>query len=241
MHKVQLLYVIDDPRIDKQVRQAASDLQKIYPIAFDILYLHHNLGYAGANNQGVKHADSNTLLLLNSDVMPIDKGWLKQLLELSANDLETSIIGARLLYEDNTIQHDGMRFFSSPFRNNLWTNVHPGKGLPADLFSTNSVLVDREAVTGACMLLSRQNFLDIGGFDESYILGDYEDSDLCLRARRQGLTIKHAEQVKLYHLERQSQSLVSTDSWKEELTYYNCWYHTQKWSSDISALKSKVA
>ena len=59
-----------------------------------------------------------------------------------------------------------------------------------------------------------------------------------LAARREGVEILLAETVVLYHLERQSQSLVSSDRWKEELTYYNCWHHTVKWDADIRQLAS---
>ena len=133
-----------------------------------------------------------------------------------------------------------MKFYQSPFQNNLWTNTHPGKGLPAEIIKTNSHLVDVEAITGACVLLSLENYNMLGGLDENYILGDYEDSDFCLRARRKGLSIKLNRSLHLYHLERQSQSLVSADAWKQELTYYNCWYHSQQWNEDIIKLKEQA-
>ena len=58
-----------------------------------------------------------------------------------------------------------------------------------------------------------------------------------MKAREQGMRIAIAEHVSLYHLERQSQSLVSSNRWKTELTYYNCWYHTQQWDSQIKQIK----
>jgi GT2 family glycosyltransferase len=85
--------------------------------------------------------------------------------------------------------------------------------------------------------MNRQSYQSLGGLDESYILGDFEDSDLCMKARAEGMNIVLAEDVSLYHLERQSQSLVSARRWKSELTYYNCWYHTDKWHEHITQLK----
>ena len=159
------------------------------------------------------------------------------MLRTHANLTDPGILGARLIYEDGTVQHDGMRFERSPFLNDLWTNVHPGKGLPADLFDSSLPVQPREAVTGACLLVDKAEYVRLGGLDESYILGDFEDSDFCLRARAAGLSIHVDPAVTLYHLERQSQSLVSTDRWKQELTYYNCWTHTNRWDSTITALK----
>ena len=236
MARHEILYVIDDPRLDAEVRRSCATLARTYSVAFRVLHLSDNLGYAGANNVGVEHARGRRVLLLNSDVMPRAPGWLARLLEEAGDRLDTSIVGARLLYEDDSVQHDGMRFFDSPFVNGLWTNVHPGKGLPLGVFPSRPGLVPRQCVTGACMLMDREAYRRIGGFDERYVLGDYEDSDLCLAARRAGLDILLAERVVLYHLERQSQSLVSDERWKEELTYYNCWHHSGKWDADIRLL-----
>ena len=236
MRRHEILFVIDDPRLDGEVRASCATLARSYPIAFRVLHLSRNLGYAGANNVGVEHARGRHVLLLNSDVMPKGAGWLRRMIEAAGEKLDGSIVGARLLYEDESVQHDGMRFFDSPFMNRLWTNVHPGKGLPLGVFPSRPGVTSRQCVTGACMLLGRETYLRLGGLDERYILGDFEDSDLCLAARREGIEIFLAETVVLYHLERQSQSLVSSERWKEELTYYNCWYHTAKWDADIRRL-----
>ena len=233
----EILYVIDDPRLSDEIRLSCESIARLYPIAFNVLYLNTNLGYAGANNTGVKHSSAPVVLLLNSDVFPCRAGWLRQMLTCAGEQIDQLILGARLLYEDESVQHDGMEFHASPFLSLLWTNLHPGKGLPADQFATSSQPSARECVTGACLMLSRKSYDTIGGLDENYILGDFEDSDLCMRARAHGRSIALAEHVTLYHLERQSQNLVSANRWKNELTYYNCWYHTQQWDAQIHELK----
>jgi len=237
----ELLYVIDDPHIHDDVAKMASSIQHIYRMAFSIVYLPQNLGFSGANNVGVQYARSNRLLLMNSDVIPFEAGWLGRLSATVGSTIDTTVTGVRLLYEDLSVQHDGMSFEKSSEHNGLWINRHPAKGMPANLVSQQEICRPAEAVTGACLLLSRKNFVTMGGFDEAYILGDFEDSDLCLRARENGLAIQILDSISLCHLERQSQSLVSEDRWKEELTYYNCWYHTCKWDSTIKQLKSGVA
>jgi len=236
MHEQDVVYVVDDPRIHEEVRTVCKAYEKLYRFPFRVLHLERNMGFAGANNIGVAHAEAPMLLMLNSDVMPASSGWLKQMVANCEDSINTTVYGVRLVYEDESIQHDGMSYHSSEFVNNLWTNIHPGKGLPASMFGTNNK-VDVEAVTGACILMTKSNFNLIGGFDENFILGDYEDSDLCMRCRKAGLRIKMFREVSMYHLERQSQSLVTEDRWKQELTYYNCWYHTRKWDEDIKKLK----
>ncbi|MBX2880114.1 MAG: glycosyltransferase family 2 protein [Granulosicoccus sp.] len=240
MRRHELLYVIDDPSIRSQVEQLANSIQHVYRMAFSIIYLPENLGFSGANNVGVQFARSNRLLLMNSDIIPFESGWLGRLVATVSSALESTITGVRLLYEDMSVQHDGMSFEKSQAHNGLWINRHPSKGIPANLVSKQQSCRPAEAVTGACLLLSRENFVSLGGFDEAYILGDFEDSDLCLRARERGLEIQMLDSIVLCHLERQSQSLVSEDRWKQELTYYNCWYHSSKWDSTITQLKAEV-
>ena len=237
MRSHEILYVIDDPGLSEEIRLSCESIAPLYHIAFNVLYLNANLGYAGANNAGVRRSSAPVVLLLNSDVFPCRAGWLRQMLKCAGEQIDQLILGARLLYEDESVQHDGMEFHASPFISHLWTNLHPGKGLPADQFATSSQPSARECVTGACLMLSRESYNAIGGLNENYILGDFEDSDLCMRARAHGRSIALAEHVTLYHLERQSQNLVSTNRWKTELTYYNCWYHTQQWDTQIQALK----
>ncbi len=238
MMKHEIIYVIDDPRLSGEIRQSCETLSLIYKLPFTVLFLSRNMGYAGANNVGVEHSRGDSILLMNSDVMPASSGWLHELVNQVGSDVSTTISGVRLVYEDNTVQHEGMEFFASPFFEGLWTNIHPGKGMPCDLFTGAPSAVSCEAVTGACMLLSRNNYLAIGGLEESYILGDFEDSDLCMKARQSGLRVQLLTGISLYHLERQSQSLLTSDRWKEELTYFNCWQHHERWNQNIQSMKA---
>ena len=240
MHKHEIIYVIDDPRLAVEIRETSHYLAPILHVAFKVLYLEKNLGYAGANNAGVRVAKADKLLLLNSDVFPCKAGWLSQLVDNAGESINDTLVGARLLYEDESIQHDGMSFNQVFWLDNLWINEHYGKGLPVNLFDCADTLQPRECVTGACMLLTKANYNSLGGLDEDYILGDFEDSDLCMKARGKGLQIVIAEHITLYHLERQSQVMVTADRWKTELTYYNCWQHNNKWDSRIVELKQEM-
>ena len=241
LRAAEILYVVDDPRLESAVRRDADALARLHDIAFSIAYLPRNLGYAGANNAAAALARGDFLLLLNSDVLPAAPGWLGQMLavaDAAADEGGECLVGARLLYDDDSVQHDGMRFEAAPNFEGLWINRHPGKGLPRDLFPTPAEAPTREAVTGACLLTRRDRYAALGGLDEGYVLGDFEDSDFCLKARRAGLGIRLAARAELYHLERQSQSLVTTARWKGDLTHYNCWRHSRLWHDDIVALQA---
>ena len=235
LRDAEILYVLDDPRLGNAVRKEAGALARLHDIAFSIVYLAENRGYAGANNAAAALARGKFLLLLNSDVLPAAAGWLGEMLAVAGEG--ERLVGARLLYDDDSVQHDGMRFEQAANFEGLWINRHPGKGLPRDLFPVTAEAPVREAVTGACLLLDRRRYEELGGLDEGYVLGDFEDSDLCLKARRAGLDVRLAPRAELYHLERQSQSLVTAARWKRDLTHYNCWRHSRLWHDDIVALK----
>ena len=237
----EILYVIDDPRLTKAVKASLSTLTKLYPIAFSVLYLENNLGYAGANNAGAAIASAKNLLLLNSDIVPEKPGWLDTMYRAINNNTDNYVLGARLLYNDNTIQHDGMRFEKAENFDGLWLNRHPGKGLPREVFPDSPTAQPRAAITGACMLVSAKNFKRLEGFEEAYILGDFEDSDFCMKAQRAGIQIAIATQAQLYHLERQSQSLVTQARWKQDLTHYNCWVHSVRWEEELQQRQSARA
>jgi len=238
---VQLLYVIDDPRLHASTRALSERLARCQDLPFSVLYLSRNSGYACANNAGARHARGEHLLLLNSDVLPCAPGWLSEMYASLPGPIEGTLLGSRLLYEDGTLQHDGMRFESADSHEGQWLNRHPGKGLPAELFPAHRLAQPRQAITGACLLLARSDWDRLGGLDEAYLLGDFEDSDLCLRARQAGLRIRIATGVTLFHLERQSQALVSQGRWKEMLTYYNCWYQTRRWHGELTRLTEAPA
>ncbi|MDD5618691.1 MAG: glycosyltransferase family 2 protein, partial [Candidatus Omnitrophica bacterium] len=125
-----------------------------------------NMGFSIANNQGARIATGGLLCFLNNDTIP-QKGWLSGLVRCHKSH-QAGITGAKLIIPgQGTIQHAGIEFdsFQYPF--------HKYFGKPEGYKET---LEDREypAVTGACMLVSKKEFLEVRGFNENYWLG-WED------------------------------------------------------------------
>jgi O-antigen biosynthesis protein len=230
MKQSQLIYVVDDPAIFNEARMACADLYEIYRVPFSLAFAGANLGFAGANNFAAQFARAPHLLLLNSDVMPKRPGWLGELLRTYRSLEPPGLLGCKLLYEDGSLQHAGIEFRRYPRWGGFWINDHPLKGLnPADLKGVREV----DAVTAACALLETDLYRKLGGFSEDYVIGDFEDSDLCLRARMEGRRNYVTFDVELYHLERQSQNRVGDAQLRTNLTLYNCWVFNQRWSSEI--------
>lgn len=233
----ELIYVIDDPRIYEPALKKCKALYQIFEVPFRVVYGGANFGYARANNIGAGFAHGDLLLLLNSDVMPKQAGWLKVLADIYDALERPGAIAPKLLYEDGSIQHAGIGFINdSSVWGNFWINDHPLKGQPNwPVEHTEPRAIG--AVTGACLMIDKQLYFQSGGLDESYILGDFEDTDLCLKLGSQGYTNYYIPELELYHLERQSQSLVeSHNGWKTKLSMFNCWQHHIKWNDTIAKL-----
>jgi GT2 family glycosyltransferase len=93
----------------------------------------------------------------------------------------------------------------------------------------------RLAITGACMVMRLELANDLQGFDESFIIGDFEDTDLCMRLHKRNLACAIDHRVRLYHLERKSQ-VSSGQRWRNNLTLFNAWIHQKRWGSLIENL-----
>jgi GT2 family glycosyltransferase len=230
-----LVYVLDSPEQADQLLSHATHLHRLYGVPFRVVTLTRNGGFAIANNLGASVARGRLLLLLNSDVLPERPGWLGDLVRFHDATPRIGVVGPKLVYEDDSLQHAGL-YFDRPAGSHVWTNEHYFKGLHRDLPAAN-VTRRVPAVTGACMLMSLPLFTDLGGLRGSYVQGDYEDSDLCLRLAEQGLEAWYLPDVALYHLEGQSYP-----SEERRLTSeYNRWLHTYLWREALGELDSKEA
>jgi len=190
-------------------KEFLDELQKTYSNV-SIIHNIENLGFSKACNQGAKIANTKYLVFLNNDTLPLN-GWLEELLSTAEEDEKIGVVGSKLLYPDNTIQHAGVVISQYPSPVSL---AHIFKGLPSD-FTPANIKKDYQIVTGACMLVRRQIFQDLGGFDESFING-FEDVDFCLRVREAGYRVVYNPKSVLYHYESKTEGrfLHETQNWK---------------------------
>ena len=228
----EILYVLDDPPLEAPLRELAGRVHEIYGLPFRILCPGRRLGYSGANNLAAERARGGLLLLLNSDVLPIRARWVGALAKAYRAFECCGVLGCRLLYEDGSLQHAGMTFRRSPELPEAWSNEHPAKGLPA-AFDPHSAPARVPAVTGACLMIERALYRRLGGLSEEYVRGDFEDSDLCLKAHEAGWASWYTPEVELYHLERQSMRQAGDPGERRRLVLYNMWKHGRKWREAI--------
>ncbi|MDX9893650.1 MAG: glycosyltransferase [Patescibacteria group bacterium] len=151
--------------------------------------------YSAINNFGAGQANGDILLFLNDDTEIINAGWLRAMIE-QVQRPEVGVVGSKLLYYNNLIQHAGVivgkEFFAVHafcFWPNSWTYLNLA-----------SSIRNYQAVTGACLMTKKELFNTISGFDESYQI-IYSDIDLCLRLRHAGYLIVYTPLAELYHHE----------------------------------------
>jgi len=152
------------------------------------------------NNLGIQYAQGEVFIFLNNDTSVISGNWLELLAE-NALRHDIGVVGALLLYPDDTIQHAGVVVGMGGWADHVY------KGLPFTHFYHfhTSPAVNRNvlAVTGACMAISRKSIEAIGAFDENFIICG-SDVEICLRAHLNGLRNLYCSGARLYHLEGKS-------------------------------------
>jgi GT2 family glycosyltransferase len=231
----ELIYVLDSPEQLGEVEHLLRGLHGLYRMPLRLLAHPANFGYATACNAGAAVARAPVLLMLNSDVVPASRDWLRPLLAALEGEPALAAVGPKLLFEDGSLQHAGLFFEQGP--GGEWFNNHYHKGFPrAFPGARRARLVP--AVTGAALCVRRAAFEAAGGFCTDYVIGDYEDSDLCLKLRAGGGEIAYVPESELYHFERQS--IREHAGYARTLAAaYNRRLHHQRWASTIAQLMAR--
>lgn len=225
-----IIYVLDDPPRRRAAELLADSCFQRFGLPFRLVALGRNAGYAPANNVGIGLARGRIVALVNSDVMPTDADGFDRLADRLEADAGLGAVGPVLLFEDGTVQHQGMAFERLAEFAGWHFPLHVRKGLrPPD----DAGLHDQAAITAACMLLPRDLLVELGGFDEGYLIGDFEDADLCLRLVEKGYRVAVDHGVRMHHLERQSQA-GSEQRWRMNLTLHNARRHELRWGGRLA-------
>jgi GT2 family glycosyltransferase len=229
--EVEFIYVLDDPGKRREAQALFAAAYECFGIPCRAVLLDRNVGFAPACNIGLEHATGTFVAYVNSDVFPGTPDWLDRLAAHLEADPALGVVGPVLLFEDGSVQHRGMDFVRQREFGDWFFPIHGGKGMRR---GQRRGLSTSLSITGACMLMRRTLAKTAGGFDEIYAIGDFEDSDLCLKLRALGYGCAVDEGVELYHLERRSQAS-SALGWRMNLTLYNAWQHERRWGTTIAA------
>lgn len=153
--------------------------------------------YSRLNNLAVQHARGEVLALLNNDIEVIEGGWLT---EMVSHALRPGVgaVGAKLLYPNDVIQHAGVVMGLGGLAGHAHQNF---RGSEPGYCGRAALVSNFSAVTGACLVVSRANYMAVGGLNEQDLAIGYNDVDFCLKLRERGLRNVFTPHATLYHHE----------------------------------------
>lgn len=186
-----------------------------------ILTWKEGFNYSAINNFGEKSAAGDYLLFLNNDVEVINPRWIEELLG-NCQRKEVGIVGAKLYYPDDTIQHAGTVIGIGGIAGHAFLNMPRSR---TGYLHKASLQMDLSAVTAACMMMKRQVFKQLGGFEERLSVA-FNDVDLCLRTVQAGYLVVYNPEVELYHYESKSRGAEDSEEkvrrFQEEIEFMRC-------------------
>lgn len=183
--------------------------------AIRVITYEGDFNYSKINNLGVSQTTGDYVLLLNNDTRVITLDWMEELL-MYAQRKDVGAVGAKLYYEDNTIQHAGVVLGLGAHRtagHSHYRVSYNNLGYMGRLCYAQNVM----AVTGACLMMRKSLFEQLGGLDESFAVS-LNDVDLCIRAWKAGYVNVFTPFAELYHYESVSRGL---DDRGEKAQRYN--------------------
>lgn len=181
--------------------------------------------YPAIINHGVTASTGEYLLLLNNDTEAIVPRFIEEMLAL-ASIPEVGVVGAKLYFKDMLVQHAGMvigPYGGISHANQNFSDARPGyqnRALTQCSFSS---------VTGACQMVRREVFDEVGGYDETFAVG-FNDADFCLKARAAGYDVVFTPYAELYHYEFVSRGREGIDfekqaRWEQERdAFFEKWH-----------------
>jgi GT2 family glycosyltransferase len=180
-----------------------------------------NLGFSKACNEGAKYAKGDYILFLNNDT-EVTKGWLDSMVKLIDADETIGAVGAKLVFSDGTLQEAGSIIWSDGL------TLCYGRGEDPDA-PEFSYIRDVDYCSAACLLIRKDLFVRLGGFDEIYSPAYYEDADLCLGVKSLGYRVVFHPEVKVIHHE----FATSTKATAVQLYLSNQGKFAKKWNRTL--------
>lgn len=162
--------------------------------------------YPAINNAAVRAVDGDIVVLLNNDIDVISPHWLSEMVSHAVRP-EVGAVGAKLYYADGKLQHGGVVLgpgLNATHYMRLAERNDPGYA------GQQAVTRSYSVVTGACMALRRDVYLQVGGLDETNLAVAFNDVDLCLRLGDFGYRVVFTPFAELFHLESQSRGRPDT-------------------------------
>jgi len=206
-YKKKELIIIDMGSSDKNIINYYKHLKKALSHV-KVLMWNKPFNYAAVNNFAAQFTDREVLLFLNNNTKVINNDWLERMIDHVVRK-EVGAVGAKLYCPNGTIQHAGLIVGIEGIAIHL--NKYFSRG-SSGYFGRLKAVQNMSAVSGACLMVRREVFTEVGGFDERLSFA-FHDVDLCLKIRERGYLIIWTPYAELYH--HKSKTRGSEDSFKK--------------------------
>lgn len=219
--------VIDNGSIEPETQVCLEYWLDKQPEKFSYYRYDIPFNYAKLNNYGVEKAKGEYLLFLNNDTEVITSDWLESMIQ-QAQRKSIGVVGCKLLYPDDTIQHAGVILGLGAIAEHPYLCYPKNHG---GYFGAIASINNYSAVTGACMMCRREVFEAVKGFEEELEVA-FNDVDFCLKVRELGYNNLYLPHVVLYHYESKSRGKEDTPEkqarFRKEINYMR-----KKWGKII--------
>lgn len=168
-----------------------------------VVYYPDKFNYSKLNNFGAKHAKGSYYVLMNNDIEVMHEDWLSKMLSNCARK-EVGIVGAKLYYPDNTIQHAGLVVGVGGSLRGIGANLFAGmRRERGGYLHKANIQLNYSAVTAALLMVKKEVYDMVGGFEEALAVA-FNDVDFCLKVRGKGFLVVYDPEVEAYHYESKS-------------------------------------
>jgi hypothetical protein len=242
--RAEIIYLVGASHVSRNLIAKAAELEWLYGVPFRLVSLSQKDLATAKMNVGASLATSANLLFMSPEVFADSPGWLGALLAFQADSSDVGAVGPKLVHEDGSIHNSGVYFDRvsrqelkslEPPELALWELRYRFKGMPEALAPvTEACPVD--AVSSAALLIERDRFDQVGGFQNMFVAGDYEAADLCLRLGEAGRTNWYLPDAKLRYLEGLSAPEVAV-----RRSRYDVMLHSQRWGKRMESLAAGEA
>lgn len=196
--------IVENNSTEEKTFQFYKELEETNPKAH-VVYWDREFNYSAINNYGASFAKGEYLLLLNNDTEIINEDCLEELLGYCMRG-DVGAVGARMYYEDDTIQHAGVVIGFGGIAGHCFVLQPRGTtGYCHRIICAQ----DYSAVTAACMMVKKSAFDQVGGLTEELAVA-FNDIDFCMKLREAGYLIVYNPYAELYHYESKSRGLEDT-------------------------------
>jgi glycosyltransferase involved in cell wall biosynthesis len=221
------IVILDNESIEAETLSFFSEIQAKHTCV-RVLHYHNPFNFSAINNYGVENAKGDLVGLINNDIEVINPDWLSEMVSHALRP-EIGCVGAKLYYEDETIQHAGVIVGLGGVAGHSHKYFHRNSpGYHGRL----KIIQNLSAVTAACLVVRKDVYEEVGGLEEINLRVAFNDVDFCLKVREAGYRNLWTPYAELYHFESKSRG---TENTPEKQARFNreIEYMKSKWGETL--------